>query len=462
VRAASVLLLLVGIAVLVRLAIDRHYYPDAPEFDAAPPADLLDARRQDLEYFRHYLELDRSYTDATRREAEAIVAEVASRVAGYSNAGFQLAIARAVAAADNGHSNVWLGRFSREHGRLPLRLYWFSDGVFVVRTRPDLEALLGAELLAVGGVPLEQAAEALGAFAGGTDEAFRAYRGPSLLELPAAHAAAGLSESELASALTFRLADGTTATQELAAESLAESTPLYRPSVYLLAAPPELRDPPWVGLASLLETLPDYLQEPRQPFRMRVLPAGGLYLQYRDNFSDGIDVFERDVREAARRRPPDYIVVDQRFNGGGDYTLTAGLMSDLPGLVAAQGRVYVLTGPTTFSAGINSVAFVKAAGGERVTIVGERIGDRERAWGETNDFELPHSRLGMTFNTGLHDVENGCPPFPECYFLNYFHDVAVGKLDPDIPVGTTSADYLAGVDPVLEAVLGLEGESGEP
>ena len=102
------------------------------------------------------------------------------------------------------------------------------------------------------------------------------------------------------------------------------------------------------------------------------------------------------------------------------------------------------------------MAFVKSAGGDRVLILGERVGDRERIYGETNDFELPNSKLGMTFNTGLHDVADGCPPFPQCYYLNYFYDVAVGSLDPDIPVETRFADYMAGIDPVLDTALALE------
>jgi hypothetical protein len=137
-------------------------------------------------------------------------------------------------------------------------------------------------------------------------------------------------------------------------------------------------------------------------------------------------------------------------NGGGM------LMYDLPGLVANAGPVYILTGPATFSAGIHSVAFVKSTGGDQVLILGERVGDRERIYGETNNFELPNSKLGMTFNTGLHDVANGCPPFPECYYRNYFYDVAVGSLDPDMPVPTRFGDYMAGIDPVLDTAVALQ------
>lgn len=441
---------------LMELTASLYYYPSAPDADFPPPADVVEARQQDIEYFRHYLELDKSYTDDTRARAEAILDAMDSRLDDMTDAGFQLEIARAVAAADNGHSNIWLGRFSREHGRLPLRLYWFSDGVYVVRVRADHEDLLGAQLLAVNGVPVDEAAKSLKAFYGGTWESFRAYRGPILLELPVAHAAAGLGASETSAELSFRWPDGRIETRQLDSEQLEEGAPLYWSKNYLAAKMPESESSPWVALASRVESTPYYLQQPEVFFRMRDLDDGGLYIQYRNNYADGIERFADTIRQRAAAARPSYIVVDQRFNGGGDYTKTADIMYELPELVASGGTVYVLTGHSTFSAGINSVAFVKSTGGDRVMIVGERVGDRERSYGETNDFELPNSRLGMTFNTGLHDVEHGCPPFPQCYFRNYFYDVAVGKLDPDMPVETRYSDYVAGIDPVLDTVLALE------
>ena len=59
----------------------------------------------------------------------------------------------------------------------------------------------------------------------------------------------------------------------------------------------------------------------------------------------------------------------------------------------------------------------------------------------------------MSFSTGLHDVENGCPPWPECYWRNYFNDIAAGKLGPDILVQTRYQDFANGFDPVLERIL---------
>ena len=108
--AATLLGLLVG---AVWLTVDIVYYPGAPAVDFPPPRDPAEARSQDIAYFRLFLDLDRSYTAETRRQATALLDELEERLEHetLTDGQFQLAIARAVAIADNGHTNIWMGAF---------------------------------------------------------------------------------------------------------------------------------------------------------------------------------------------------------------------------------------------------------------------------------------------------------------------------------------------------------------
>ena len=436
---------------LTAQAVVMHvYYPGQPDVDYPPPTSTEMAREQDLDYFRHYLDLDRSYTPASRATAEQILAALEPRLDSITDGQFELEIARAVAAADNGHSNIWMGSFSRRHGRIPIRTYWFSDGLYVVSAQEPYQHLLGAKITGIGDADFETASKRLRQFVGGTWEAFRAYRGPALFELPIAHHAAGLTESESITSMHFMLpGEKDEISEQIPVQPIAEGEPLHWPRTYLFKlAPGDESDTSWARLSQQIDSTPVYLEQSEQQFRMAELPEAGLYVQFRANYGDGIEAFQQRVRARLKERPVSWLVVDQRFNGGGDYTLTEKLMLALPEL-APSAELYMITGPGTFSAGINSVAFARSAAGSELVLVGERIGDRERIYGETNDFILPNSGLGMTFNTGLHDVENGCPPWPQCYYRNYLSDIAVGKLDPDVLVETRMADYLEGRDPVL-------------
>lgn len=437
--------------------INSIYHPKPPSPAFPTPSTTEEARQQDIAYFRHFLELDKSYTESSRASAKGLLRQLGSNLDELTDAQFELGVARAVAAADNGHTNIWMGSFSRRHGRIPVRLYWFSDGLYVVRTHPDFTWLLGARVTAVGDSDFSEASMALRQFVGGADGAFRAYRGPVLFELPSAHYSAGLTDSEAHTTMTFALADGSLLSTRLPAQPIHEDDPLYWPANYLYATPPQGEDG-WVGLTASGESTPFYLTNADALFRAKELPGNGYYLQFRANRGEGIDRFQKNSRRYIEQAKLDYLVVDQRFNGGGDYTLTEDLMRDLPELLPKPAPIYVIIGPATFSAGINSVAFLRAAGGKRVILIGEELGDRERMYGETNDFVLPNSKLGMTFNTGLHDVEHGCPPWPQCYYRNYLSDIAVGKLTPDMPVTTSYTDYKNGIDPALITITNRHKE----
>jgi hypothetical protein len=65
-------------------------------------------------------------------------------------------LARAVALAGNAHTRLYLARNRSEVRRLPVRVWWFADGPFVVRAQPGYEALLGARLLRICGREMDE------------------------------------------------------------------------------------------------------------------------------------------------------------------------------------------------------------------------------------------------------------------------------------------------------------------
>ena len=89
-------------------------------------------------------------------------------------------------------------------------------------------------------------------------------------------------------------------------------------------------------------------------------------------------------------------------------------------------------------------------------LVGEEVGDRERMWGETVSMMLPNSKLRMTLATGLHDYENGCYDISRCFWPDFFKNVAVGSLSPDITIPFAFQDYVAGEDAAMTYILKKE------
>jgi hypothetical protein len=104
---------------------------------------------------------------------------------------------------------------------------------------------------------------------------------------------------------------------------------------------------------------------------------------YTDNpaavVSKAYDVMDEVVKSGVI---PGDVVVDLRYNGGGNFLNVVGFAKELAGLVGPDGRIWVITGRTTNSAAIVFTALLKAEGKGRTRIVGEEASDALTFWWE--------------------------------------------------------------------------------
>jgi hypothetical protein len=143
-------------------------------------------------------------------------------------------------------------------------------------------------------------------------------------------------------------------------------------------------------------------------------------------------------------------VLDMRMNGGGDLNTTRAFMRSLPERV--PGRIFALTSPWTFSAAISSVGYLKQAAPDRVTIVGENVGDRLNFFSEGDIVTLPNSQAMILNATERHDYATGCRGYDDCHGPVRRNPISVPTLAPDIAASWTIDAYRAGRDPGMEAV----------
>jgi len=416
------------------------------------------SREADLAKLEEWIEIEQGFTPEKREEAHAAVQAHLEKGTALTDAELYLEVRRIVALADNGHSNVDQTPIHERFGLVPLRTYWFSDGPHVVRARAGEQALLGARLVSVEGRPLTDLEPRLAAYHGGTLEHFRHETEASLLLSPALMHAAGLAERP--DRLRLGLVDRGGAAVEVVLAADPDSSHLAaRPWRYLSSAP--LRGgEDWRAVRAADEATPLWLQEADEAFRYVRLEGGLVYVQLRGNRDSGgvrIRDFTAKVRARLEEDRPRSIVLDDRANPGGDLTTTADFALELPSYVEG-GRVYVLTGNGTFSAGIYTSFFPKASDPENTRVVGELVGDRAEFWAEASDaFLLPDSGIFVGYALQRHDLIHGCTA-PDCHMARHppHWNLAVETLAPDWPVAMTFADFAAGRDPVLERVLAEE------
>jgi hypothetical protein len=334
----------------------------------------------------------------------------------------------------------------------------FDDGYYILWTAPQYRHLLGGQIVSIDGHPIEEVIAAFRPYSGAKESYFRMFVG-WYLETPSLVHALGYADSPSRYSLGVRLLNSETITEVgVSIGDSAAPPPIVSPSKII--TPIQVDN--WHGLPSQLSATPFFLQDWDDHFHFRDIESiNGFYIRYGANNDVGehsITSFNKAVKSELAQNAYSVIVVDQRSNNGGDYTRTYNLMTSLPTLVGTHTPIYIITGPMTFSAGISSVAFLKASGGDQVTIIGTEMGDHERMWGETSSMVLPNSQLGLQLATGLHDYHDGCYQFPECYWLDFFVNVSVGSLSPEITIPFTFEDYVRGEDAAINYILEKHGD----
>lgn len=428
--------------------------PSAPDYPQ--PTSQAEAWRQDLDYLQRYPDYDWSFDDQEKASFHAIVDELERDAETLTPAQFELGIARAVAQANNAHTNVSpISRRGRVNG-LPLRLVRFDDGLFVVLARNDHADLLGARIETIGDWTPDEITEALQPYFGG-HSGRSAWISSLNMESPELLWAAGLVPNSDRVEIRFTLADGTETSRSIDAipPFIDRSARRFGGQLMEYMVPASGADD-WSHVMQD-QSPPLYLSQPEQPFfyaRIESASGEGLYMRLEMTMDVGgfsLSEFHERVLAELDRRPVQFVVIDLRHNGGG--TVDAGFSRAVSARVPADGRIFIVTSPQTFSGGITEAAYFKHFGGDRAVVIGEPVGDHLVFWADGGDaMVLPNSGIPIHVWKALEDWESGCDDWWLCFIPTMLTDVGVGTLEPDVPVSLSFADYTAGRDPVMEYV----------
>jgi hypothetical protein len=456
-----VAVIFVAVAGGLLLCLFHKFNPAPPSSDFPKPANALQAQQQDIEQFSRLLAMDRSFSPAARREAHRQIAELRSEHEPLDRERFHVALLRITALADNGHTNLHEGKDGPQN-LIPLRVVLFADGLYVLRAKSAYADLLGARVESIEGKPTGDVIADLEQLHGGV-EGWRRESAAIYVQSPGILYGDEIGSRPDQTHWTFRLPTGSEVMRTLPAEVSGENEP-YAPMARWLS-PQKMKGEPstWRALVPDEADLPLSLRDFNDTFRRVWINRGcTLFLQLKaiaDTDKEPIGAFLKATTDEMRPHPPCNIILDMRFNSGGDYTKAAHFASHLPDFVPPGGRVYLLTGPQTFSAAITTIAFVKQAAGSRAIILGEPIGDRLNFYGEGNQGCLPHADLCLHYATGMHDYAQRCDDWDRCYWMNWIFPVQVKSLAPDETIPMTFADYRTMRDPVFERAVTLAADS---
>jgi hypothetical protein len=303
----------------------------------------------------------------------------------------------------------------------PVRWWRFSDGLVITAARAPYEDVVGSRVTAIGGHPIDQVLELVEPLAPRDNPSTLLAYGP--LYLRVSELLVGLGVINAVGPTTFSLVDRDGRGRDVAIEPIFVD-----------------EDPAWS--AQLPHLLPptnaNWLRDEAKPLWWSYLPdSRTLFVQY-NSVEPGIDAIADEILARAKHDDVNRVVVDLRHNAGGDNTTMAHLETVLRDpAINRPGHLFVLIGRVTFSAAANFATDLEQT--TAATFAGEAMGGSPNLYDHAERVDLPVG--GQAVSVATRYLQRSTPDDPRI------------TIEPSIAATLSSGDYLAGRDPVLQAIL---------
>lgn len=316
---------------------------------------------------------------------------------------------------------------------LPVQFTLFEEGLYITAAAPRHADLLGAQVARIAARPIDELFAAFDPLTSRDNVQWLKQMIPyQLRSVPLLHAL-DLAPDPRQAELTLRDRDG----QERA---ITLATDERQPDIWNAIPSPA----GWTFFPETLPgPLPHYLRNAGTSYWFDYLAESRtVYFQFnrvRDDPEEPLATFTARLFRFIDEHPVDRLVLDLRWNNGGNTFLEMPLLHALIGCakINQRGKLFVIIGRRTFSAAQNGSSLI-----ERHTaaiFAGEPTGASPNFVGESIPFTLPYSRLKGTIS----DLY-----WQSSWAMDYRTWIA-----PQLYAPPTFAAYAANRDPALDAIL---------
>jgi len=360
-----------------------------------------------------------------REDFEAAVNKLYDAVPKMTDDEIVVGLMKLVAMVKDGHTNLIPRQFVTS-GIYPIRLYKFSDGVYVQKAAPAYADMVGAKVLRIGNATIEDAMAAVAPVVAADNEMGVMDLGPTILSVP-----------ELLSGL--KIVSDKQNLNIVVSKDGKERTYTVKPE----GSVENIMNPPggWVDAADKT-SVPLYRKQPGDWYWFEYLKDKQIvYVKQnavQNKPNESLADFYKRVFDFIEANPVDKLVIDLRNNGGGNNTLNPPIIINMiRSKVDKRGHLFVITGRQTFSAAQNFVNQIEKW--TEAIFIGEPTSDHVNMYGDNRPFTLPNSGLTVRASTlWWQDLD----PRDERKWTA-----------PEIATDLSFQDYLAGRDPAFQAVL---------
>lgn len=416
-----------------------------PTHSHSQDAPTADQWVQDLQFFVYTLESTHPnpYHRDTEEAFKSEITQLQTDIPSLDPSTIVVRTMQAIARLEDGHTMLRsFGSFGFDSW-FPVRFQNFSDGLFITVIDSAYSEFVGSRVMKVGNLPSEEAFALVGTVAAVDNDFSRANFTPLYLSNATVMSALGIIPSPDSLALELITRTG---------ERKAVSFRAIRSEFDFFWFYRTLDGPPGGNYVTAFpaseDSLPLHL---RNQFTVDYMywfehlkEHRALYMQFNSvadsweetfaHFTDRLWTFYE-----ANSANIDKFIFDVRYNNGGNGYILLPFIHEFikHESINQKGRLFTLVGNKTVSAGVTTCALMKRH--TNTLLVGEPAGGPFNFYSDPILIRLPNSGLEVWIPTLYHQ-----------------HGDAWDDRDfypPDYPIITSSDDYFAGRDPVLEAVL---------
>jgi hypothetical protein len=391
--------------------------PLAPQANSLTP----ELWRSDLAYLAR--ELPHKHVNAfarlSRPDFDSQVADLNSRIPSLSEPEIRTGILKLVASIGDAHTNIQSWGRPDAFRRLPLTLYWFQDGIFVVAAAEQYRTLLGGKLERLGRMSVDEACRTMSALVPHENDAWLKAQLPATLVTSELLHAMGVTDAPDNARVEVQPLSGERISVMVQAMSPSQPVPMLR---------------------AFNGQPPLYVRNARIPYTAAIIDGGTtVYFQYNRCFDDPklpFADFRSQLKAMLAKDGVQRLVLDLRNNLGGNSRVLDPWINEIKsGPFNRKGRLFVIVGRLTISSSLMHA--VRLRDQTAATLIGEPTGGKPNHFGDLRSLELPSSHIQVSYSTK---------------YFKYTKDEGV-TLTPDVIVAERSQDFLTGADPVLTSIF---------
>lgn len=394
------------------------------------------AWREDLRFMAKQMEEKHKnlYHSISAQDFAARISALDAKIPSLTRAEVIVELARIVAAVGDGHTNIYPTRDPKiGFHTLPVTFTFFGTQLYVRAVQEAQRPLLGARVLRIGNLDVEDAYAAVKTMIGHENDGGARYWAQYLLAMPEVLEALHITSKVEDVPLTLATSHG----------QMQVTLHAFAPVEVISGDTSTLFYPQkgWIDVRDAPGPDPLWLRTINEPFHFE--HAGNLLYVQINKVGDGPDEtlahLAQRLHDEIAATKPDKVAIDLRQNRGGDGTLIVPLIRSIieSQSIDQPGHLFGIIGPATFSA-----AQMLTDALERYTniiFVGEPTGSKGNTYGDSRKIILPNS--GITVRVSIY------------YWQDWYPWDKREATVPQVPAPLTFEAYSHKADPALEAII---------